>query len=64
MKNRTMWWYVYGPSGRLIEESKSEGRAGAIAWWDRLGEADEEKFASISKRLGYTVRRVTVEWES
>lgn len=61
MKNRTVFWYVFSPGESMLQGTEGQDSEEAVnvfmAW---KPQATWKQLAAH----GYTVRRVTVEWES
>jgi hypothetical protein len=56
MKHQEIAWYVYDGDGSRLAWTKAETVDGAISRWPSAAWLR-------AKAQGYTVRRVTVEWE-
>ena len=62
MKHKTVGWYVYSAGESMLQGTEGRDSEEAVnAFMERHPGMTWEHMA---KRLGYTVRRVTVEWES
>lgn len=61
MKHSTVFWYVFSPGGSMLHGTEGRDEDEAIDAFMRY-----RSFAAWQGALefGYTVRRVTVEWES
>ena len=63
MKHKTTAWFVYRPCDEQIHESESSTEDLARAWWEKINKGLGLLWNPDAAKIGYTVRRVTVEWE-